>query len=122
MSSTPKENDFDELIHSFLNMLKKAAMKDSGDNIDEIDEPEEMPEEDQKTLDEFKKDYDLMIRWSGISEKSHLKQEMKDTWSKIHPELPELFMPDGINNDLANVLFLLQVIPLWIEHKKKIKK
>jgi hypothetical protein len=83
-------------------------------------EKEENEEEDFDKLKEIHKQYEEMNQWAFSKEFDQIeKDKLKDIWSAKHPDLPELYIPMYVSNDIAVIVVLMQVMPYWLEHKKR---
>ena len=112
-----KKKEYIEILKDIENLIREYRCEVQ--NSDEED-AEEDDQEEIKKIKHFHNDYDSMMEWAfGFKDKDIVrKDEMIRKWTKYHAELPELFLPENITNDTANLLVLMQIIPHWNENKK----
>jgi hypothetical protein len=107
-----------KITQELIELTKSIQNQEDQCNCHEEQSKEEDSEE--KRVEEFDKEYKDMFRWAlgikpvGKSKKSSLAE----SWRRLHPEMPALFVPINVSNETAHSIILMQIIPHWILFKK----
>jgi len=122
-----KERDVKNILAALCVAMKEAMKVLEADEECECpkhEEKDELSEMEMARLKECYEDYKDMFYWAfnfDPDENAYEKIQLVQSWTILHPTLPGLFIPEHIENSVANLLVLMQIVPHWHEHKKSFK-
>lgn len=122
-----KEEDIHKVLRGLMSILDlREVLKNHQDcdSCEEDDDDEDLEEIkiEHERVKKIHDEYEEMFKWAfGQVAESMTKEKMCKRWARLHPDLPAMFMPYKVNNDVANLILLMQLIPHWHEFKKKNK-
>lgn len=123
-----KEYDTSVLKKFLEYMLKTNELVEKlEESVEEDDSDEdcdcENTDDEVKKMNEIRRDIANMMEWAfGIKSTDAVKQSsFSKKWRELHPNLPDLFLPDSITKETIFTIILYQILPYWVSHKKKEK-
>ena len=125
-----KEKDLEKVLKGLMSIfelrevLKKQseACEECEEEDDEDEDLEEMRQEEE-LVQKYCDEYESMFMWAfGKAGLSMEKEKVSKRWAVRHPDLPALFMPVKVSNDVSNMILMMQVLPHWNDFQRQNKK
>ena len=96
-------------------------IKELSENLEDSKKEEEETNEDYSKLEKLREEYNEMYGWAFSNNFYTIedKRKLEKIWKEKHPKLPELCLPNSMHNNITNIILVMQVMPHWLEHKKR---
>lgn len=91
------------------------------EDFDKYVESSKKIKEEKEKLKHIESDIFNMFKWAfKLPNLLNIKKSMLiEKWIENHPDFPPLFIPEYSSDVCLKILLVYQILPYWLEHKKK---